>query len=152
MAGDSLKEQMEFAKEKVPEKERSQTRVYLMATAGLRKLDKSIQEAVLDSCRQVLRASSFWFQDEWASVITGMYAGTFTPKLGHKVGVVRRLKSGCGKIWSSDRRSLFLNSKVNVVVTRHSKLLTVNFCKRNLDIGIEPPRIGRAQNFWWISW
>ena len=47
---------------------------------------------------------------------------------------------------------LFLNSKVNVVVTRHSKLLTVNFCKRNLDIGIEPPRIGRAQNFWWISW
>lgn len=66
-----MKEQLEFAKSKVPEKERSRTRVYLMATAGLRRLDKKIQDAVLDSCRAVLRASGFLFQDEWASVITG---------------------------------------------------------------------------------
>lgn len=71
LAGDSLIEQLEFAKTKVPEKERSNTRVYLMATAGLRRLDKKIQEAVLDSCRKVLHASSFLFRDEWASVITG---------------------------------------------------------------------------------
>jgi len=68
-----LKEQLEFAKTKVPEKERSRTRVYLMATAGLRRLDKKIQEAVLSSCRTVLRASSFLFHDEWASVITGKF-------------------------------------------------------------------------------
>jgi hypothetical protein len=73
LAGDSLMEQLEFAKTKVPEKERSRTRVYLMATAGLRRLDKKIQEAVLESCRNVLHASSFQFRDEWASVISGTF-------------------------------------------------------------------------------
>lgn len=73
MAGQSLKEQLEFAKEKVPEKERSRTRVYLMATAGLRRVEKKTREAVLESCRQVLRKSNFWFQDEWASVISGEF-------------------------------------------------------------------------------
>ncbi|KAG0611610.1 hypothetical protein M758_7G152800 [Ceratodon purpureus] len=77
LAGDSLMEQLEFAKTKVPEKERSRTRVYLMATAGLRRLDKTIQEAVLDSCRKVLRASSFQFRDEWASVISGTDEGVY---------------------------------------------------------------------------
>lgn len=76
LAGSSLKEQLEFAKTKVPAKERSQTRVYLMATAGLRRLDKKIQEAVLDSCRNVLRASGFLFRDEWASVISGGFLPT----------------------------------------------------------------------------
>lgn len=55
----------------MPEKERARTRVYLMATAGLRRLDKKIQEAVLESCRITLRASGFMFHDSWASVITG---------------------------------------------------------------------------------
>lgn len=77
LAGSSLKEQLEFAKTKVPAKERSQTRVYLMATAGLRRLDKKIQEAVLDSCRNVLRASGFLFRDEWASVISGTDEGVY---------------------------------------------------------------------------
>lgn len=72
MAGHSLKEQLEFAKEKVPEKQWSRTRIYLMATAGLRRLDKKVQEAVLESCRTVLHGSTFLFQDEWASVISGI--------------------------------------------------------------------------------
>lgn len=70
-AGQSLEELLIFASSKVPERERSGARIYLMATAGLRRLDIEIQDRILDSCRVTLRASGFKFHDEWASVITG---------------------------------------------------------------------------------
>ena len=53
-----------------------------MATAGLRRLDKKIQEAVLESCRKVLHASSFQFRDEWASVITGKFLRILLDSMG----------------------------------------------------------------------
>jgi apyrase len=43
-----------------------------MATAGLRLLDSAVAESILQSCREVLRGSGFQFQDEWATVISGM--------------------------------------------------------------------------------
>uniref|UniRef100_A0A0D9X874 Apyrase n=1 Tax=Leersia perrieri TaxID=77586 RepID=A0A0D9X874_9ORYZ len=43
-----------------------------MATAGLRLLDAAVAEAVLESCRVLLRGSGFQFQDDWATVISGM--------------------------------------------------------------------------------
>lgn len=76
-AGGSLVKLLKFAAGKVPEKERGATRIYLMATAGLRMLDLDIQNAILESCRIVLRASSFKFKDNWASVITGTDEGVF---------------------------------------------------------------------------
>jgi hypothetical protein len=42
-----------------------------MAIAGLRLLEERAQEAILASCRDVLRASGFRFEDAWAKVIPG---------------------------------------------------------------------------------
>jgi len=72
IAGESLKDLLKFAKQKVPNKEWSKTRVYLMATAGMRRLNENVREAVLASCREVLQASNFLFYDKWASVISGL--------------------------------------------------------------------------------
>jgi hypothetical protein len=77
LAGDSLKELLEFATQKVPKKEQSKTRVYLMATSGLRRLDENVREALLDSCKDVLRASKFLFHDKWVSVISGREKGIY---------------------------------------------------------------------------
>ncbi|KAG6547500.1 hypothetical protein Mapa_010948 [Marchantia paleacea] len=76
-AGTSLDRLLEFAKENVPEKDRDTTPLYLMATAGLRLLDVDVQDAILDSCRDVLRLGGFMFKDEWASVITGIDEGIY---------------------------------------------------------------------------
>ncbi|KAG6485959.1 hypothetical protein ZIOFF_054526 [Zingiber officinale] len=72
-AGKSLAELLEFAKVKVPPEVWEDTEVRLMATAGLRLLDASVVNRILESCRKVLRSSAFRFQDDWASVISGRY-------------------------------------------------------------------------------
>ncbi len=80
IAGESLKDLLKFAKQKVPNKEWSKTRVYLMATAGMRRLNDNVREAVLASCREVLQASNFLFYDKWASVISGLLPSpSFSP-------------------------------------------------------------------------
>ncbi len=80
IAGESLKDLLKFAKQKVPIKEWSKTRVYLMATAGMRRLNDNVREAVLASCREVLQASNFLFYDKWASVISGLLPSpSFSP-------------------------------------------------------------------------
>eukprot|EP00250_Pteridium_aquilinum_P018388 c24063_g1_i2 orf=155-2026(-) len=76
-AGQSLEGLLTFASSKVPERDRPDARIYLMATAGLRRLDVQIQDSILESCRATLRASAFKFYDEWASVITGIDEGVF---------------------------------------------------------------------------
>lgn len=76
-AGGSLVELIEFAKGRVPKKYWGVTDVRLMATAGMRLLDSSVQEEILVSCRRVLRLSGFKFRDDWASVITGIDEGIY---------------------------------------------------------------------------
>ncbi|KAH7423816.1 hypothetical protein KP509_12G075400 [Ceratopteris richardii] len=76
-AGESLEQLLIFASSKVPKRQRADTRIYLMATAGLRRLDTEIQESILESCRAKLRTSEFKFLDEWASIITGTDEGVF---------------------------------------------------------------------------
>lgn len=71
-AGGSLVELLEFGKSRVPKEHWGDTEVRLMATAGLRRLELRVQEAILESCRRVLRVSGFQFRDSWASVITGI--------------------------------------------------------------------------------
>jgi apyrase len=71
-AGYSLMDLLKFASSKVPERERETARIYLMATAGLRRLDFGTQERILESCRIVLQVSGFRFRDEWASVVSGL--------------------------------------------------------------------------------
>eukprot|EP00246_Nothoceros_aenigmaticus_P009008 TRINITY_DN2428_c0_g2_i1.p1 TRINITY_DN2428_c0_g2~~TRINITY_DN2428_c0_g2_i1.p1 ORF type:complete len:519 (+),score=72.59 TRINITY_DN2428_c0_g2_i1:415-1971(+) len=76
-AGDSLFELVKLAKQSIPEREWPETRLYLMATAGLRLVETAIRNRILDSCRGALRKSPFLFEDEWASVISGSDEGKF---------------------------------------------------------------------------
>jgi apyrase len=71
-AGLSLAPLVDFARRRVPRESWADTELRLMATAGLRLLDAAVAESVLESCRDVLRQSGFLFQDEWATVISGM--------------------------------------------------------------------------------
>lgn len=71
-AGESLRPLMEFARERVGgSRGAAATEVRLMATAGLRLLEERVQEAILASCRDALRASGFRFENAWAKVIPG---------------------------------------------------------------------------------
>lgn len=76
-AGGSLVELLEFGKSRVPKEHWGDTEIRLMATAGLRRLELRVQEAILESCRRVLRVSGFQFRDSWASVITGSDEGIY---------------------------------------------------------------------------
>ncbi|CAA7401918.1 unnamed protein product [Spirodela intermedia] len=77
MAGESLIGLLDFGREKVPRSQWGETKVRLMATAGLRLLEKRVQERILDSCRMALTASGFLFRSDWASVITGTDEGIY---------------------------------------------------------------------------
>jgi apyrase len=72
-AGESLRPLIEFARENIDSAggAAAEAEVRLMATAGLRLLEEHAQEAILASCREVLRASGFRFADAWAKVIPG---------------------------------------------------------------------------------
>ncbi|KAH0921473.1 hypothetical protein HID58_021491 [Brassica napus] len=73
----SVKELVEFAKGRVPKDVLKKSEIRLMATAGMRLLDVSVQEQILEVTRCVLRSSGFKFQDEWASVISGFDEGMY---------------------------------------------------------------------------
>lgn len=77
-AGKSLVELLEYGKSRVPRDQWGVTEIRLMATAGLRMLELDVQNKILESCRRVLRSSGFKFEDEWASVITGLYFSSQT--------------------------------------------------------------------------
>ncbi|XP_018471697.2 probable apyrase 4 isoform X2 [Raphanus sativus] len=73
----SVKELVEFAKGRVPEGKLKESDIRLMATAGMRLLELSVQERILEVARRVLRSSGFKFQDESASVISGSDEGIY---------------------------------------------------------------------------
>ncbi|CAH8380943.1 unnamed protein product [Eruca vesicaria subsp. sativa] len=73
----SVAELVEFAKGRVPKGKLKKSEIRLMATAGMRLLDVSVQEEILEVTRGVLRSSGFKFQDEWASVISGFDEGMY---------------------------------------------------------------------------
>ncbi|KAF5939079.1 hypothetical protein HYC85_023338 [Camellia sinensis] len=76
-AGVSLGELVEFGKKRVPKEYWGETEIRLMATAGLRMVELSVQDRILESCRNFLRLSGFRFRDDWASVITGSDEGVY---------------------------------------------------------------------------
>uniref|UniRef100_A0A7N0URE1 Apyrase n=1 Tax=Kalanchoe fedtschenkoi TaxID=63787 RepID=A0A7N0URE1_KALFE len=66
---------VQFAEERVPVVVRGSTKVQLLAGEEMKSLGEEVREAILNSCREVLRSSGFWFKDEWASVIKGVDEG-----------------------------------------------------------------------------
>ncbi|KAK9280155.1 hypothetical protein L1049_013842 [Liquidambar formosana] len=76
-AGGSILGLIEFAKRRVPRSEWGDTKVQLMASGELENLGRDLRDALLESCRRVLRASGFLFKDEWARVIEGQEEGVY---------------------------------------------------------------------------
>ena len=79
-AGSSLVNLINFVKEKVPENYWKDTPIWLKATAGLRLLDKSTSEQILDSVRKFLKDptnSPFYFTSNAVQLISGRQEGAF---------------------------------------------------------------------------
>ncbi|XP_010476471.1 PREDICTED: probable apyrase 4 [Camelina sativa] len=74
---ESVTELVEFAKRRVPKRVLEESDIRLMATAGMRLLELSVQEWILEVTRRVLRSSGFSFREEWASVISGSDEGIY---------------------------------------------------------------------------
>merc|ERR1711991_789227 len=70
-AGKSLKGLIQHAKSIVPAHLYAKTKIYLLATAGMRLLDEKDQKGILVSVRQQLSNSPFLFQPDYARVIKG---------------------------------------------------------------------------------
>ena len=68
---------LEWARAVVPRDMWADTPVYLLGTAGLRRLDEEGQEAVLEVCRKVLKGSGFRFEEGFARVIGGAEEGVY---------------------------------------------------------------------------
>ena len=81
LAGKALEPLLEHAKEIIlaqpgvgeedAEVVLSSVPVILGATGGMRMLSPEAAEAIMESAREVLRASAFLFKDEWARIISG---------------------------------------------------------------------------------
>lgn len=76
-AKQGISDLLEFAKSNVPLAARSQTRVYLQATAGLRSVTPVQAEEVLEHVRDSIAASGFKFKRHWARIIDGQEEGVF---------------------------------------------------------------------------
>ncbi|CAH8362015.1 unnamed protein product [Eruca vesicaria subsp. sativa] len=68
---------VDFAKIFIPVGVLKVTDIRLMATAGMRLLNETVQQQILEVTRKVLRSSGFMFRDEWASVISGSDEGIY---------------------------------------------------------------------------
>ncbi|KAL3501418.1 hypothetical protein ACH5RR_035867 [Cinchona calisaya] len=76
-AAAALAELVEFGRKRVPREYWRETEIRLMATAGMRMLEKHVQDRILEACRTVLRGSGFRFYDDWAAVISGSDEGLY---------------------------------------------------------------------------
>ena len=73
----ALQPLLTWAKAVVPRSQWKDTPVYLLGTAGLRRLSVEEQERVLGACREVLQRSPFMFESSQARVIDGKEEGLF---------------------------------------------------------------------------
>ncbi|XP_027097343.1 probable apyrase 6 [Coffea arabica] len=76
-AASAVAELVDFGRKRVPREYWRETEIRLMATAGMRMLEKGVQDRILEACRTVLRGSGFRFYDDWASVISGSDEGVY---------------------------------------------------------------------------
>lgn len=77
-ASEYLRPLLHYAARHVPQEKHKETPLYIMATAGLRLLDKSQQEAILDDLRvDVPMETDFLFQETHAEIITGKQEGIY---------------------------------------------------------------------------
>ncbi|KAI8022260.1 putative apyrase 6 [Camellia lanceoleosa] len=70
-AGRSVVELIEFAKKRVPKSEWRNTKVQLMGSSELERVELVAREAIFESCRRVLWSSGFLFKNEWLAIMEG---------------------------------------------------------------------------------
>ncbi|THG15142.1 hypothetical protein TEA_005502 [Camellia sinensis var. sinensis] len=70
-AGRSVVELIEFAKKRVPKSEWRNTKVQLMGSSELERVELVAREAIFESCRRVLWSSGFLFKNEWLAMMEG---------------------------------------------------------------------------------
>jgi len=68
---------LRWAENQIPRTEYKRTRVFLFATAGVRKLPKPSSDWILDTAWSVLRNSAFDSRREWVRVISGVEEGYY---------------------------------------------------------------------------
>ncbi|XP_024359149.1 probable apyrase 7 [Physcomitrium patens] len=68
----ALQPLLEWAEKQIPPYARGSTRVFLLATAGLRRLPRMQSESILDDAFLVLQKSPFMCQRKWVKVISGV--------------------------------------------------------------------------------
>lgn len=72
-AKETTLELVEFAKGRVPDMFWWRTKVLVFADEEeIEGLSEDVREGVMESFREVLRSSGFWFKNEWASMVKGM--------------------------------------------------------------------------------
>ena len=80
MAGESLIDLINFARNEIPEDKWNVSPIWLKATAGLRLLDKQSSDEILESVRQFLMDKTkcpFLFHPTYAKIISGNEEGAF---------------------------------------------------------------------------
>jgi hypothetical protein len=68
----ALQPLLDWAEKQIPPYARGSTRLFLLATAGLRRLPRIQSESILDNAFLVLQKSPFMCQREWVKVISGV--------------------------------------------------------------------------------
>lgn len=76
---ESMIQLLEYALDTTPEKQYAYTPIYLKATAGMRLLDPSDQDQILNNIRVLFNEYPFRFEeDTWVEVITGQEEGVYS--------------------------------------------------------------------------
>ncbi|XP_073396863.1 probable apyrase 7 isoform X2 [Physcomitrium patens] len=68
----ALQPLLDWAEKQIPPYARGSTRLFLLATAGLRRLPRTQSDSILDSAFSVLQRSPFMCQRKWVKVISGV--------------------------------------------------------------------------------
>lgn len=66
-----------WARGAIPAAQQPRVPVFLLATAGLRRLPDADRERLLTNVRAVLSSSGLWFKPEWVKVISGFEEGLY---------------------------------------------------------------------------
>ena len=97
----ALQPMLDWAGAALSSRKPSEIPILLFATAGVRKLSKGGQDALMRHVRHVLSSTNFKFQEEWAKIITGEDEGIFSwVSSNYKLGNFERTVAS-----SSDRGS-----------------------------------------------
>lgn len=67
----------DWVKAVIPQERWKDTPVFLFGTAGMRRLPRDEQDAILAECRRILSNSEFLFRNDWARVIRGADEGVY---------------------------------------------------------------------------